>query len=93
MAGVDAIQYYGGAEQGYRTMLDALLPAKRALAAGGWKEAAEAAAAGAEATKTMVALAGRANYVDAKVYDGVPDPGAKAVAAALGALVGHVAKL
>ena len=93
VAGVDAIQYYGGAEQGYRTMLDALLPAKRALAAGGWKEAAEAAAAGAEATKTMVALAGRANYVEAQAYNGVPDPGAKAVAAALGALVGHVAKL
>ena len=93
VAGVDAIQFYGGAEQGYRTMLDALLPAKRALLAGGWQDAAKAAATGAEATKTMVALAGRANYVEAKAYEGIPDPGAKAVAAALGALVGHVAKL
>ena len=46
--------------------------------------------AGAEAPKQMVALAGRANYVDAGAYAGVPDPGAKAVAALVGALVGHV---
>ena len=30
-AGVEAIKFYGGADVGYRTMLDALLPASAAL--------------------------------------------------------------
>ena len=44
----------GGAREGMRTMLDALVPALAALhTAGGLKAATVAAAAGAEKTKTM----------------------------------------
>jgi len=43
--------------------------------------AAKAAAAGAESTRAMrKAKAGRASYVDDKDLEGVPDPGAIAVA-------------
>merc|ERR1712216_835713 len=49
LAGCEAIQFYGGAERGYRTMLDALLPAADALKAGdSLTAAAKAAMAGAE---------------------------------------------
>ena len=37
----------------------------------------------ADATKTMTASAGRANWVGKDSYDGVPDPGAAAVALVL----------
>jgi dihydroxyacetone kinase len=43
--------------------------------------AAKAAVAGAEATKSMPALAGRSSYVPAQVLATVPDPGAMAAAA------------
>ncbi len=45
--------------------------------------ASAAAAAGAEATKTMRSLAGRSNYISDSSMEGTPDPGAAAVAAAL----------
>jgi len=84
--GVDAIMFYGGAEPGMRTMLDALVPAVDALcenaSEGGVTALVAAAAAakgGAEKTGYMVALAGRANYVNAELMRGVPDPGAVAV--------------
>lgn len=48
--------------------------------------AAEAALKGAEATKNMGSLAGRSNYVSEEKMQGVPDPGAAAIAAAFGAL-------
>lgn len=80
-AGVDAVMFYGGGTPGMRTMLDALLPMRDAITAGGDASAAASAAnAGAESTKEMLALAGRANYVNAEAYKGVPDPGAMAVA-------------
>ena len=86
-AAVRAVQFYGGARAGYRTMLDALLPAEAALVAGGGlSEAAAAAEGGAAATCGMQALAGRANYVPDAALQGVPDPGAKAVAFMLRAL-------
>ena len=44
---------------------------------------AEAALAGAEATKEMGASAGRASYVRAELVRTVPDPGAMALAMAL----------
>ena len=86
--GVEAIQFYGGAQAGYRTMLDALLPASAALQNGEGVEAAVAAAeAGADATAQMEALAGRSNYVPWETLRGVPDPGAKAVAIAMRACI------
>ncbi|CAI5529456.1 unnamed protein product [Closterium sp. Naga37s-1] len=89
-AAVAAVSLYGGAQAGYRTMLDALLPAAATLsrsvkagesAAAALAAAAQAAAAGAESTKSMPALAGRSSYVPAEVLASVPDPGAMAVAA------------
>jgi dihydroxyacetone kinase len=83
VAGVDIIKYCGGAEEGYRTMIDALLPASRTAAVeggGGIADIAKSARDGAEATRSMVAKAGRANYVPFQKMEGVPDPGAVAVA-------------
>ena len=81
LAGLDRMTFYGGANVGDRTMIDALEPALRALAAQGVSAAAHAAAAGAESTKTMKkARAGRASYVGERDLDGVADPGAVAVA-------------
>jgi dihydroxyacetone kinase len=80
--GVAAMQAYGGAQAGDRTMLDALLPALDALKAGeGIAGAARRAREGADATAAMTkAGAGRSSYLDARSLSGVNDPGAEAVA-------------
>lgn len=89
-AAVEAVSTYGGAAQGYRTMLDALIPASAALQEklregedprAAFRAAGEAAEAGAESTKTMLAQAGRSMYVPAGALEAAPDPGAKAAAA------------
>lgn len=87
-AGLEAVQHYGGAARGDRTMLDAFIPALEAMEAGrSSPEVAAAARAGAEATKTMTsARAGRSSYVRADALRGVPDPGAVAVAYAFEAI-------
>ncbi|XP_030472370.1 putative 3,4-dihydroxy-2-butanone kinase [Syzygium oleosum] len=88
-AGINAISKYGGASAGYRTMLDALIPASRVLHekldAGvdpvtAFVLSSEAALAGAESTKEMQAQAGRASYISEANLRSVPDPGAMAVA-------------
>ena len=86
--GLRRIQQYGGASEGDRTMLDALIPAALALQKGeGIAGAAAAAKRGAELTASMTsARAGRASYVPEVALRGVPDPGAVAMAAALAAL-------
>lgn len=86
--GVRRIQRYGGAVEGDRTMLDALLPAARAFEeTGSLGAAAEAAAKGAERTASMLAArAGRASYVPSEALRGVPDPGAVAMARVLRAV-------
>ncbi|KAK9824231.1 hypothetical protein WJX72_008791 [[Myrmecia] bisecta] len=91
--GVAAMQRYGGASAGDRTMLDALLPAARAFkdsAAGGFggaiRAAASAAEQGAEATKSMAASAGRSSYVPMAALADTADPGAQAVACWLRAI-------
>ena len=92
-AGCRAIQFYGGATTGMRTMLDALVPAVKKMThfnpTASIKErivdSAVAAKAGSDATKNMEALAGRANYVNTQLMDGVPDPGSLAVATAFAA--------
>mmetsp|Transcript_9161 Transcript_9161/g.36949 ORF Transcript_9161/g.36949 Transcript_9161/m.36949 type:complete len:601 (+) Transcript_9161:185-1987(+) len=89
-AGIASMSRYGGASEGDRTMLDALLPAAEAAskaitqsAGGAWAAsvAADAAEKGAAATKEMVAAAGRSSYVPVEVMKSVPDPGATAAAA------------
>ncbi|PNH12074.1 Bifunctional ATP-dependent dihydroxyacetone kinase/FAD-AMP lyase (cyclizing) [Tetrabaena socialis] len=88
-AGLAAVQKYGRADLGCRTMLDALLPARDALVASlaegadactAAAAAASAAEAGAAATLGMAATAGRASYVPAEVLRSVADPGAQAAA-------------
>ncbi|KAK0588119.1 hypothetical protein LWI29_034656 [Acer saccharum] len=89
-ASIAAVSKYGGASAGYRTMLDALIPASAALqerlSAGddpstAFVVSAEAAIAGAESTKHMQAQAGRSTYVSAEMLVSIPDPGAMAAAA------------
>lgn len=81
LAGVKLMQHYGGASLGDRTMIDALVPAFEALKeTGTLAEAARAARAGAERTKSMKARAGRASYVPEDQLASIPDPGAEAIA-------------
>ncbi|KAM8807132.1 triokinase/FMN cyclase [Eudromia elegans] len=94
-AGVEAMQRYGGAAPGDRTMLDSLCAAREALqglrAPGAdalhvLGTAVQSAEAAAEATRHMEAGAGRASYISsARLLQ--PDPGAVAVAAVLRALL------
>ena len=100
--GICAIRKHGKATAGDRTMLDALMPAL-----GHWgmlmnddlKEQcdriAKAAKDGAEETRNMTANAGRASYVnkDKLKEQKVPDPGALAVAAWIGASCEEVTRL
>lgn len=83
-SGGQAMQRYGGAKLGDRTMLDALLPALERLSAGdGIRAAADAAEKGAGGTAEMErASAGRAAYVPSSHLVGNTDPGAEAIAAA-----------
>jgi dihydroxyacetone kinase len=81
-AGVDAVRFYGGAQVGSRTMLDALVPGAITLVE--TKDLAAAAAKcreGADGTANMKsASAGRSNYLAEDALYGTPDPGAVAVA-------------
>ncbi|RLN16372.1 putative 3,4-dihydroxy-2-butanone kinase [Panicum miliaceum] len=89
-ASVAAVSKYGGASVGYRTLLDALIPAstvmKQRLKAGedpvtAFIASSEAASAGAESTKQMLAKAGRSSYIAPDLLASAPDPGAMAAAA------------
>lgn len=94
-AGLEAMQKYGKAAPGDRTMLDSLWAAGQELQA--WKspganllpvltKAVKNAEAAAEATKNMEAGAGRASYISSARLD-QPDPGAVAAAAILRAIL------
>ena len=84
---VEGIQKRGGAKLGDKTLLDALIPATQSLCASADKnenildamrKSAEAAVAGAEKTKQMVATKGRASYVGERSLN-YPDAGAVAI--------------
>ncbi|WP_298915924.1 dihydroxyacetone kinase subunit DhaK [uncultured Roseobacter sp.] len=80
LAGLQRISEVGGAQQGDRTMIDALKPALEALPQG-VDAAALAARQGADGTAAMGrAKAGRASYVPEENLIGHNDPGAEAVA-------------
>jgi phosphoenolpyruvate---glycerone phosphotransferase subunit DhaL len=94
-AALDGVTGLGAAAEGDKTMVDALAPAVRAyqqaLIAGAAevdavRAAANAAAAGAEATIPMQALKGRASYLGPRSV-GHQDPGATSTALLLAALV------
>ena len=76
-----------------RTMLDALMPACDVFRANpdAFAEAVAAAEAGADATMKMEGLAGRSNYIRADLLATVPDPGAKAVAICMRAVLSALA--
>lgn len=82
LSGLEAMQSYGGAQVGARTMVDALQPALQALARDkNIQTAAKAARAGAENTKKIKKTDfGRSSYIPASVLKNVPDPGAEIVA-------------
>jgi dihydroxyacetone kinase-like protein len=89
--GVDAVAQLGGAAEGDKTMLDALLPAVSALEAsaaegpGSVRAARDAAREGAEATVPLRARKGRASYLGDR-STGHLDPGAASAALLLDAL-------
>jgi dihydroxyacetone kinase-like protein len=93
-AGLEGIVARGKAEAGDKTMYDALAPAmgafQEALASGAEPDvaaraAADAAAAGRDATEPMLALKGRASYLGERSVGHV-DPGAASSALLLAAL-------
>jgi dihydroxyacetone kinase-like protein len=93
-AGLEGIVARGKAEAGDKTMYDALAPAmgafEEALASGAEPDvaaraAADAAAAGRDATEPMLALKGRASYLGERSVGHV-DPGAASSALLLSAL-------
>lgn len=86
--GVERMSFYGGAQKGDSTMLDALIPLSQAFdeACRGGASAKDistacvaAAREGRESTRSLVAKAGRASYVPEECQKGVTDPGAEAV--------------
>jgi dihydroxyacetone kinase-like protein len=93
-AGLEGIVARGKAEAGDKTMYDALAPAmgafEEALASGAEpgvaaRAAADAAAAGRDATEPMLALKGRASYLGERSVGHI-DPGAASSALLLAAL-------
>lgn len=93
-AGAASVAELGGATEGDRTMIDALIPAARAMGAerdgsGQWAAAAEAARRGADATADMMPRRGRSSYLGARAIGHV-DPGAEAVAIWLAAVADTV---
>lgn len=87
-SGVDRLLKFSGAHQGDKTMLDALIPATEALekeAQQGadledmFESAAMAARKGAEATRAMIPIRGRAKNMGKKAV-GFVDPGATSMA-------------
>ncbi len=79
--GLSRMQYYGGANIGDRTMVDALCPAFICIIQGdSLFEVARAAHTGAESTCSMAkANVGRSSYLNSDSLNGVKDPGAYAV--------------
>ncbi|EPD30690.1 dihydroxyacetone kinase family protein [Gleimia europaea] len=79
-AGLEAVTRLGGAHVGDKTMVDAFVPAVRALQEqGDWRAATDAARKGAESTKDLVAKVGRARPLGEKSL-GTPDAGATSLA-------------
>lgn len=84
---IDGVQKRGNAQLGDKTLLDALIPATEALKASAAEgeifqvaaeKCAQAAVAGAEKTKLIVATKGRASYVGERSIN-FPDAGAMAI--------------
>lgn len=95
-SGLEAVLKRGGVTEGQKTMIDAVAPAARAARASDGRlatataAAADAALAGVEATKGMVATTGKARSLGERSL-GHPDPGAISISLILGAMRDFVA--
>lgn len=98
-AGLAAVLDVGEAKVGDKTLLDALVPAEAAFRAaqeaggsfaGGLKTMADAAAAGAESTRDMIARVGRASRLGERSRGNI-DAGATSCALILGAFASSIA--
>lgn len=90
--GLKELCKYTSARVGGRTMMDALIPFVETLAsANNLKTAVDAAVQGADKTRKMDALLGRASYVAKEQFSleegGLPDPGALGIVALLSGIV------
>ena len=87
--GVEQMQFYGGAKEGARTMLDAMLPALRELDASGdlSKVLLQAEAGAARTAEITATSSGRSAYLTASDLLGTVDPGAKAIALIVKAII------
>jgi dihydroxyacetone kinase len=80
LKGLEQMKFFGGANIGDCTMIDALEPALLTLEKYGIDKAIEAAKNGADSTSKMLkAKAGRSSYVNEENLNGVKDPGALAI--------------
>lgn len=88
--GVDQMQFYGGAKEGARTMLDAMIPALRELEASGDLEKVllQAEAGAARTAEITATSSGRSAYLNGSDLLGTVDPGAKAIAIIVKAIIG-----
>lgn len=85
-SGLDELCRYTSARVGGRTMMDALIPFVETLSGtSDFESAVKAAEQGAEGTRRMEALLGRASYVSKEQFalekEGIPDPGALGIVA------------
>jgi len=87
--GVGQMQFYGGAKEGDRTMLDAMIPALRELDASGDlnKVYLQAKAGSTRTAEITTTSSGRSAYLTESDLLGTVDPGAKAVALIIEAIV------
>ena len=85
--GLAQLYQYTAAREGHRTLMDALIPFVKTFAeTKNIVHASKAAKVGAEKTKSMAALLGRASYVGKERFSeqgGIPDPGALGVVSIL----------
>lgn len=80
LKGLEQMKFFGGANIGDCTMIDALEPALLTLEKYGINKAIEEAKVGADSTSEMLkAKAGRSSYVNEENLNGVKDPGALAI--------------
>lgn len=95
---IEGIQKTGGAKLGDKTLLDALIPTVESLKESSQagenldeaiKKGANAAVAGAEKTKDMIASKGRASYLGERSLK-YPDAGATAIGIIFSGIVGRI---
>jgi dihydroxyacetone kinase len=86
-SGIAQLCRYTAARKGHKTLMDALIPFTETFASGSSLEAAVMEARkGAEATRKLDAVLGRASYVGKEIFEvegGIPDPGAMGVVSVL----------